>query len=98
MFIICLIGGLFNYYISCFLTYFIPFHIQNYFLILISVLIQFDNIQLFKELKQKIIENENYIRIIGDNSIEIKENEINVFKLEKYLKLKRDIMRNSFYL
>ncbi len=38
-----------QYYISCFLTYFIPLHIQN------------------------------------------------VFKLEKYLKLKRNMKRNSFY-
>ena len=87
--IICLIGGMFNYYVSCVLTYFIPLHIQNYILIIISILIQIDNLQLFKELKQKIVENDNYIRIIGDSVVEMKEDEINVFKLHKRLNIKK---------
>ncbi len=65
LFIICLVGGLFNNYISCFLTYFVPLHIQNYILILISVLVQIDNLQLFKELKHKTIENETISELLA---------------------------------
>ena len=94
LFIICLIGGIFQYYISLFLENFISLYIQNYILIIFSILIQFDNLQLYNELKTI----EKNIRIIGDKAIEIDNNKINIYKLNETIKVKKNILQrlNSF--
>jgi hypothetical protein len=46
----------------------------------------------------KTVKNNNNIRIIGDIAIELKEDEIHVFKIRKHFKLNKDMKRNSFFL
>ncbi len=98
LFIIGCVGGVCNYYISSFLENVIPFHIQNYIIIVLAILIQFDNIQLLNELKNKIDETDKYIRIIGNNALEIQDNEINIYKLDESINIKNNKLqkRNRF--
>jgi hypothetical protein len=78
-----------NYYISSLLENLIPLHIQNYIIIILSILLQVDNIELLKELKDKTIETDKYIRIIGDKALEIQDNEINIYKLKNKIKKRK---------
>jgi hypothetical protein len=59
-----------------------------YLLIILSILLQIDNIELLKELKDKTTETDKYIRIIGDKALEIQNNEINIYKLNETIRLK----------
>jgi hypothetical protein len=98
LFIIGCIGGVCNYYISALLENIISLYIQNYIIIVLAILIQFDNIQLLNELKTKIDETDKYIRVIGDNALEIQEGKINIYKLNEQIKIKNIKIqkRNSF--
>ena len=98
LFIIGCIGGVCNYYISSFLENLIPLHTQNYIIIVLAILIQVDNMQLFNELQNKIADSDQYIKVIGNNALEIQENEINIYKLNESIKIKRNKIkkRNSF--
>jgi hypothetical protein len=98
LFIIGCIGGVCNYYISSFLENLIPLHTQNYIIIVLAILIQVDNIQLLNELKNKIDETDKYIRVIGDNALEIQEGKINIYKLNEQIKIINNKVqkRNSF--
>ena len=98
LFIIGCIGGVCNYYISSFLENLIPLHTQNYIIIVLAILIQVDNVQLFNELQNKIDETDKYIRVIGDNALEIQEGKINIYKLNEQIKIINNKVqkRNSF--
>ena len=54
--------------------------------------------QLFNELQNKIADSDHYIKVIGNNALEIQENEINIYKLNESIKIKRNKIqkRNSF--
>jgi hypothetical protein len=86
-----------NYYISSLLENLIPLHIQNYIIIILSILLQIDNIELLKELKDKTIETDKYIRIIGDKALEIQDNEINIYKLNETIRLKNKIKKRKSF-
>ena len=98
LFIIGCIGGVCNYYISALLENIIPLHIQNYIIIVLAILVQVDNVQLLNELKTKIDETDKYIRVIGDNAVEIQDRKINIYKLNEQIKIKNNKIqkRNSF--
>ena len=98
LFIIGCIGGVCNYYISSFLENIIPLHIQNYIIIFLAILVQVDNVQLLNELKTKIDETDKYIRVIGDNAVEIQDKKINIYKLNEQIKInnKQVQKRHSF--
>ncbi len=94
---ICFFGCIFNYYISSLLINLIPLHIQNYILIILSILLQVDNLQLLTELKNKTNETDKYIRIIGDKALEIQDNEINIYKLNETIKLNKKIKKGKSF-
>ena len=98
LFIIGCIGGVCNYYISALLENIISLYIQNYIIIVLAILIQFDNIQLLNELKNKIDETDKYIRVIGDNAVEIQDKKINIYKLNEQIQInnKQVQKRHSF--
>ena len=98
LFIIGCIGGVCNYYISALLENIIPLHIQNYIIIFLAILVQVDNVQLLNELKTKIDETDKYIRVIGDNAVEIQDKKINIYKLNEQIKInnKQVQKRHSF--
>ena len=98
LFIIGCIGGVCNYYISALLENIIPLHIQNYIIIVLAILVQVDNVQLLNELKTKIDETDKYIRVIGDNAVEIQDKKINIYKLNEQIKInnKQVQKRHSF--
>ena len=94
---ICCFGCVCNYYISSLLENLIPLHIQNYIMIILSILLQIDNIELLKELKDKTIETDKYIRIIGDKTLEIQDNEMNIYKLNETIRLKNKIKKRKSF-
>ncbi len=79
LFIIGCVGGVCNYYNYSFLENVIPLHIQNYIITVLAILIQFDNIQLLNELKNKI----------DETALEIQDNEINIYKLDESINIKK---------
>ena len=74
--------------------------LQNYIIIVLAIVVQVDNVQLLNDLKSKIDETDKYIRIIGNNALEIQGKRINLYKLNEQMRKKYNKIpkRNSFFI